>query len=363
MGRPAESVNLRPCKTADTSGDCRARGRCRPTRYPNTREPDGSGVTSIRKNAQDLARQWHAMLFPFLHTMLGNGPELGLKIDLRPPCLRSLTKANRCEHEEGDRQLEHMRHGRSLKRRERRPNLAVRQARLVLRPGPHPRKPVDNLLGRIVIAVIIADRPAQNVNQLMPHPMTDRPAPRPVRGNDVEAIVDCELVHSLGIKHWKNVCVETSAVPNLRVCSRPVLALVLKDEVNSLPNGRCQRDRSRRRFTRITALASSQSDRVREATRCRQRNERVRTLAQYRCAFHERRSGQTNSGSRMDERRAADSRHQNTDQAQASDTDGRSGDTADGGELDGIDFQSIHSKGTWPDPPRTAAGEPKLTKP
>ena len=129
-------------------------------------------VTSIRKNAQGLTGQWHTVLSPFLHTMLGNGPERGLKIELRPPCLRSLTKADRCEHNEGDRQLDHVRHGRSLKRRQRRPNLAVRQARLGLRPGPDLRKPVDNLLGRIVGAVLIADGPPQNVNQLMPQPET-----------------------------------------------------------------------------------------------------------------------------------------------------------------------------------------------
>ena len=84
MGRPEPSVNLRPCKTSDMSPESRARGRRRPLRYPKTREPDGIRVTSIRKNAQGLTGQWHTVLSPFLHTMLGNGPERGLKIELRP---------------------------------------------------------------------------------------------------------------------------------------------------------------------------------------------------------------------------------------------------------------------------------------
>ena len=234
-------------------------------------------LTSLRKNAQGLARQRHAMPYPLLHTAPGNDPELGLEINLRPPCLRSLTKANRCEHEEGDRQLEHLRHGRSVKRREQLPNLVVRQARLVLRQSLYCRKPVDDLLGRIVMAVFIADRPAHKVNQLMPHPMTDRATARPVRVNDVEAIVDRDLVHPLGTKRGKNIGVETTAVPNLRIRGRPALAQVLDDKVNSLSNSRCRRDGGRRRFTRITALASNQSDRVSETTRDRQRNERVRT--------------------------------------------------------------------------------------
>ena len=146
---------------------------------------------------------------------------------------------------------------------------------MVLPLGLDLRKPIKNLLGRVIGAVLPADRPPHDVNQLVTEPEAQRPATVPQRVDEFEAIVDRDFVDPLAAEHRKNAKLESTAVPNVGVRSRPVLLLVRDDEVDSVPNRR-----SRTRLMGLPGITTLTGDAPilrRELAGSFQGNEGVRT--------------------------------------------------------------------------------------
>ena len=140
------------------------------------------------------------MVVPSLHTRPRDVPHGLVEVDLRPDSIRRLREARSSQHDKNKNVLNNLGRRRRPYDLECRPQLRVRNTRAMRGLPSHGGKQIQELVCRIVRAVLEHDSvPEQNVEPLT-HDVPGGATPLPVRLNDAGDILDGDAVNR-GIAH------------------------------------------------------------------------------------------------------------------------------------------------------------------